>query len=363
MAENRVESSLDRGSIPLENSLTFLPEVEEARSPTSKSLLKLSSSEKSLRLLHPPLSPLQTKKSTPYPSGLSAVKDTLAPAPTSLPFSLAPALSSPSISSDLFLREKEPKRCVAYAIIYLQQSAEDAAKQEMDLTSREVKEKLDDLHKLTAEKTALLKDLAAKTHNLKNWETVKNIAIYFTFATSTVIGLSNPTIVGVVMATSGTVGIVNRLLADSGLWKKIASYFSKKEESQEMASRLIDSSINLTAAGVGLFTYGAGTLYYGSQFFTATPPLELAEKALSYGSTFLYAGAECKKSTIQSDVHKNDARLVIEENSRQLLNNDIKDTIDNMERTVEINSSYTSKISSILTALNECIKKITNKGR
>jgi hypothetical protein len=274
--------------------------------------------------------------------GLHNVKDSLAPAELHL-----------SSTSPRFLPNP------GFFIVGLQNQTEAVYKQEIAFEKQEVEADLDELQKLNNEKAQALKAHIEKVSSASTWQAIKNVASYFAFATSTAIGLSAAAPhIATVLIGSGAAGLINRVLADTGVWKKIASYFVKAEETQETVSRCIDTSVSLASAGVGLFTF-AGGAYAGAVLGNGAG--QIIREAGYYGSTLISAVANSESASTKSSVYSSDAEISKIEGRQIAHSNDIKIKSDHIQQTAKESYNILSKAYQIVQNLIEELQKLTGR--
>lgn len=248
-----------------------------------------------------------------------------------------------------------------FFMISLQNDTEEITKQELTLSKKEVEDDVEELKKLNEEKIKALKEHAIKINNASTWETIKNVGSYFAFATSTLVGMTNANpIYATALVATGAVGLVNRVLSDTGVWKKIASYFVKEVESQESVSRYIDNGFTIATAGAGLF-FAAGGVYFGVDALLAQNNWALLKNAGYFGSSLISAVSSYGETHTKSEVYKSESILTNIESKHTDLSNDLKFKSAIIEQTAKERSGILSQVYSTIKNLIDDLKKITER--
>lgn len=249
-----------------------------------------------------------------------------------------------------------------FFLIGLQIQTEDLANQKIFLDKTEIEENFQTRKQLDEEKKEALKKHAIKINSSATWDAIKNVATYFSYATSTVIGCSaciNPTL-SIILVGSGVAGLANKVLSDTGVWKSISSYFVKQEETQEKVAHYIEGSIFVVTAGLGLFNVVGGTLF-GVETLLGNPSWKLVKDTGYYGSTIISLVSNYQEGKTRSDVYNSSSVLSSIEGKQIALSNNLKSTTTDMEETVKDNSNIAEKVHSFIESIIEGLKKITGR--
>lgn len=286
-----------------------------------------------------PSSATQEKPRISY--GLHTIKDSLAPA--------SAAAISPLFNPGFYL-------------IGLQNDTEAVNRQDILQSKSEIEANLEELKKLNDEKIAALKEHSIKINSAATWDTIKNVASYFAFATSTVVGATaciNPTL-SAILISSGVVGLVNRVLSDTGVWKSIASYFVKAEETQEKIATYADYGFSIFSTGLGLFN-AVGGACFGVDTLLANGSWQIVKQAGYYGSTLLKMVSTYKKTNSQGKVHKSESVLSAIEVKKVDLSNSLKSKTANVEQTVRHNSKLAERVHTTIKSMIDNLRKLTGR--
>lgn len=249
-----------------------------------------------------------------------------------------------------------------FYLIGLQNETEAINKLDISLSKTEIEDDLEQLKKLNDEKIAALKEHAIKVNSAATWEAIKNVATYFSFATSTIVGYSaciNPTL-SVLLIGSGIAGIANRVLTDTGVWKSIASYFVKEEEAQEKVVRYVDMGFSALTTGIGLFNVIGGSIF-GVETLLANGSWDILKQAGYFGSTLMSAVSTYKSSDSKSKVCKNESILTEIEGRHIDLTNSLKSKMTDLEQTVRHNSKIAEQVHSTIKSTIESSRNLTNR--
>jgi hypothetical protein len=286
-----------------------------------------------------PSSATQEKPRISY--GLHTVKDSLAPA------------SATSV---------DPTFNPGFYLIGLQNDTEAVNRQDILLSKSEIEVDLEELKKLNDEKIAALKEHAIKVNSAATWDAIKNVASYFAFATSTLVGATacvNPTLSALLIG-SGAVGLVNRVLSDTGVWKSIASYFVKEEQTQEKVASYVDYGFSIATTGIGLFNVVGGA-YFGVDTLLANGSWQIVKQAGYYGSTILSMVSTYKEAETKSKVHKSESVLSTIEGKQVDLSNSLKSKTANVEQTVRHNSKLIEGVHTTIKSMIDNLRKLTDR--
>ena len=249
-----------------------------------------------------------------------------------------------------------------FYLISLQNTYESVNRQYIALESAEITSDLEELQKLNGEKIEALKQHAIQVNSASTWDSIKNVASYFAFATSSLVGLSacsNLTL-SIILVSSGVVGLVNKVLSDTGVWKSIAGYFVKEAETQEKVARYADNSFTIISTGLGLFNVIGGACF-GVDVLLDKGSWELAKQAGYYGSTLLSTVSTYKSADTKSKVDKSHSALSVIEGRHSDLSIELKSKMDDVDQTVKDNSRTMEGVHSTIKSIIDNLKKITEK--
>lgn len=160
--------------------------------------------------------------------------------------SIAQSTENPRIHSPLRPTLSSPDSHYMWEMIALRERMDETSRAEGALYSQEIDRALLQIREIDARHIELLKKQSDDVKSKHTWQVLANVAQYVSFASSLVLGLG---MIGAAPYTatcliaSGSIGVVNRIAIDTGIWSSVADrFFTTSQRSKEIADE-IDSAL------------------------------------------------------------------------------------------------------------------------
>lgn len=209
-------------------------------------------------------------------------------------------------------------------VIDLHDSMEKMISDCTDHLETQTKRDLQEMQQLREEKIKAIEEHVRAMDNQESWSTLANIARYFTFASTAILGATLLSTgvggaAGYILIASGGLGLVNAVATDLEIWKGAVAYFTKSEEMQHRIAQQIDLALTLISLGLGLIggnmAYQANAIELARQASRETV-IGKAKEIIGWFSAIFLATAHCgknwaerKDSLIRADMERIETKI------------------------------------------------------
>ena len=141
---------------------------------------------------------------------------------------------------------ESPQQHFMIPLLEVQREMDLLAQQEIHVLNQDIKDQLDRVRALNSERVEQINQLSKEISSRSTWNRVQTIAQYIssfgTFALGFSLGLASGA--GRAFVLGGGIGLANRLLADAGMYRTIASYYTSSEALQKKIERRADLALS-----------------------------------------------------------------------------------------------------------------------
>lgn len=242
-----------------------------------------------------------------------------------------------------------------FFLMKLQMAINGVYTNEIEISAKQIEEDLKLNHDLNQKRLEEEKKKSLSVQNASYWNTFQNVATYTGLASSAILGLTCASpLAGVVIAGSAAVGLANRVCSDTGVWKRVASYFKKDENEQEVLSQRIDNTLSIGSALGSLFslTQAGALLSRGA---------DLLKRGFHVGTTLFTGVANYKSQKAKSQVDSNEAALTRFQKESVALHSEIKQSSQHIDEVAKKDQQIFNKVSSMIHNLIEALKNKRKK--
>jgi len=252
------------------------------------------------------------------------------------PKKMRPTVQKPKIPSGL----SEEKTNYLRLVLEVHESVEKVISEFTDHLEITLRKDMDELNQLQEEKMKAFDEYTKELSNKEMWSSVQTVARYVAYASSLVIGtlllqsgVGGPA--GYLLIAAGGLGLGASIAADAGVWKSVAAYFEKTQESQKHLAQAIEFATMLIPVGLG---------FLGSAMAspTHTPAaLGLMAAALSTSAKLGDSWAEKKYNAIMAELEKINTK-------KFLLQEGIKTKLPQGEQWQRMVQQFTEQVQKII---------------